>query len=98
MIESASQTFSGVFDQVEETGGIVAHMVVLIGQVDRAAQQMAELMEDQLQVSQDISRSATEMREQTEVVTLQSEKAADSAQALEQQSGKLLADMKQFKI
>lgn len=98
MIESASQTFSGVFDQVEETGGIVAHMVELISQVDRAAQQMAELMEDQLQVSQDISRSATEMREQTEVVTLQSEKAADSAQALEQQSGKLLADMKQFKI
>lgn len=98
MIESASQTFGGVFDQVEETGGIVAHMVELIGQVDQAALQMAELMEDQLQVSQDISRSAAEMREQTEVVTLQSEKAADSAQALEQQSGKLLADMKQFKI
>lgn len=98
MIESASQTFGGVFDQVEETGGIVAHMVELIGQVDQAALQMAELMEDQLQVSQDISRSAAEMREQTEVVTLQSEKAADSAQALEQQSGKLLADMRQFKI
>ncbi len=98
MIESISQTFGGVFGQVEETGGIVTHMVELIGQVDRAASQMSELMESQLQVSRDIAESAAELGEHAQVVASQSEKAAGSAGELEKQSGKLMADMQQFKI
>ncbi len=98
MIESTSQTFDGVFDKVEETGGIVAHMVELIGQVDQAASQMAELMESQLRISRDISESAAELGEHAQVVARQSEKAAESAGELEKQSGKLMTDMRQFKI
>ena len=93
-----SQTFDGVFDKVEETGGIVAHMVELIGQVDQAASQMAELMESQLRISRDISESAAELGEHAQVVARQSEKAAESAGELEKQSGKLMTDMRQFKI
>ena len=98
MIESISQTFGGVFGQVEETGGIVAHMVELIDQVDQMAEQMAELMESQLQMSRDISESAAELGEHAQVVARQSEKAAESAGALEQQSGQLMADMGQFRV
>lgn len=98
MIESTSQTFDGVFSQVEEAGGIVAHMVELIDQVNRVASQMAGLMESQLQISKDISESAAELGEHAQVVARQSEKAAESAGELEKQSGKLMTDMGQFKI
>lgn len=98
MIESTSQTFDGVFSQVEEAGGIVAHMVELIDQVNRVASQMAGLMESQLQISKDISESAAELGEHAQVVAQQSEKAAESAGELEKQSGKLMTDMGQFKI
>lgn len=98
MIDGISQTFGGVFGQVEESGSIVAYMVKLIDQVDQAAVHMAELMEEQLQVSRDITRSAAELGEHTQVVSQQSGKAAESAQALEQQAGKLMADMGQFRI
>lgn len=98
MIETTSQTFDGVFAQVEEAGGIVAHMVELIGQVDQAASRMAGQMESQLQVSRDISEAAAELGEHAQVVARQSEKAAESAGELEKQSGKLMTDMGQFKI
>lgn len=98
MIEAISQTFGGVFSQVEESGSMVAHMVTLINQVDQVASRMAEITESQLQVSREISQSAAVLGEHTHVVTQQSEKAAESAEALEQQSGKLLASMEQFKI
>ena len=83
---------------MEEAGGIVAHMVELIGQVDQAASRMAGQMESQLQVSRDISEAAAELGEHAQVVALQSEKAAESAGELEKQSGKLMTDMGQFKI
>lgn len=98
MIESISQTFGGVFGQVEESGGIVAHMVELIGQVDQVASRMAGLMESQLQMSGEISEAAAELGEHAQVVAQQSGKAAENARELEKQSGKLMADMGQFRI
>lgn len=98
MIEAASQTFGGIFDQVEEAERIVTHMVDLVGQVDQMATQMEDLMECQLQVSQDISQSAKTLGEHTQVVAGQSEKASESARALEQQSSKLMTDVGQFRI
>ncbi len=98
LVETAGSTFDSVFDQVQETEKIVTHMVELIGRVDQMASQMEGQMEGQLAVSQDISQSARTLGEHTHVVAEQSGKAAKSARALEEQSDRLMTDMRQFRI
>ena len=98
LVETAGSTFDSVFDQVQETEKIVTHMVELIGRVDQMASQMEGQMEGQLAVSQDISQSAQTLGEHTHVVAEQSGKAAKSARALEEQSDRLMTDMRQFRI
>jgi len=98
MIEATAQTFDGVFSQVEETDVIIGRMLALVDQVDSVASEMMGTAKEQLNVTKQITHSTELLDEYTKIVNDNSESVAESAKALEKQSGKLSGGMNQFKV
>lgn len=98
MIESTTQTFDGVFSQVEETDIIIGRMLALVDKVDSVASEMMGTAKEQLSVTKQITHSTELLDEYTKTVNDNSESVAESAKALEKQSGKLSESMNQFRV
>ena len=98
LIESATKTFDGVFSQVEKTDAMVGNMVSLVDEVDMLASRMMGAAKEQLHVAEEITRSAGLLDTYTKTVNDNSESVAESAKALEEQSGRLSESMDQFTL
>lgn len=98
MIESATSTFDGVFEQVGETDKIIGRMVELVDKVDSVASKMMSTAKEQLGITEQITHSAEQLDIYTKTVNDTSESAAVSARALEEQAGKLSESMNQFTV
>lgn len=98
MIESATSTFDGVFEQVGETDKIIGRMVELVDKVDNVASKMMGTAKEQLGITEQITHSAEQLDIYTKTVNDTSESAAVSARALEEQAGKLSESMNQFTV
>lgn len=98
MIESAMKTFDGVFAQVGKTEEIIRRMIALVDRVDKVASQMTGTANEQLGITEQITHSTELQDTYTKNVNDNSESVAESAMALEEQSGKLTDSMNQFTV
>ena len=98
MIESTAKTFDGVFSQVEQTDVIIRRMLALVDKVDSVASEMMGTAKEQLSVTEQITHSTELLDGYTKNVNDNSESVAESAKALEKQSGKLSESMNQFRV
>lgn len=98
MIESASGTFSNIFDKVGQTDTIVRDMVDLIGKVDIVASETVKMADSQTAAAGEITASAERLGDCTESVNNNSRKVAENAKALEQQAEALAERMNGFTV
>lgn len=98
MIESASGTFSNIFDKVGQTDTIVRDMVDLIGKVDIVASETVKMADSQTAAAGEITASAERLGDCTESVNNNSRKVAENARALEQQAEALAERMNGFTV
>lgn len=94
----AKDTFEGLYGKVKETSQRVKQMIELVDKVDIVSKEMEEISVSQAYAAEQIARSAEGLNQQTHHITTGSCTVAESAEALEKESEKLLGRIGTFRI
>lgn len=98
VVTETSESFRSVFEKVEETNGIILHMIGLVERVDKVAVQMRQIADSQLSATRQIEASSGELEEYTDTVSSYSRTVAENAGKLERESGSLTERMRRFTV
>lgn len=97
-VAETGETFTDVFEKVNETSQCVTQMMTLIEQVDKLAGDMEEITENQVKAAELIAESSKELKHCTKNVTKDSNTVASSAEELKNASEGLMGHMNNFRI
>lgn len=98
LIEQAAVTFQKIFDNIEETGGLIQGMLSKVEQVDSVAEDTASISEQQAASTDEIQQTTGNMVMQSQQITQNSSEVAKGAQELSESSQELERQVKSFQF
>ncbi|SFB38104.1 methyl-accepting chemotaxis protein [Acetitomaculum ruminis DSM 5522] len=97
-INNAVETFSLIYQNIQQTNGLVADMIEKVGEVDEVATDVAAISEEQAASAELILSTSEEMVKQSTMLTNNSEQVAKESEMLASTSTELDKQVHQFKI
>ena len=93
----ALKTFDTIFNNIEETNGLIQEMLLKVGQVDDVATNVAAISQEQAASSQEILATSETMVEQADHITDSSERVSQGAMELTASAEELYGQVARFK-
>ncbi|MBE5906414.1 MAG: HAMP domain-containing protein [Lachnospiraceae bacterium] len=97
-INNAVDTFSLIYQNIQQTNGLVADMIEKVGEVDAVATDVAAISEEQAASAELILATSEEIVKQSSMLTSNSEQVAKESEMLASTSTELDKQVNQFKI
>ncbi len=96
-VGDALKTFDTIFNNIEETNGLIQEMLLKVGQVDDVATNVVAISQEQAASSQEILATSETMVEQADHITDSSERVSQGAMELTASAEELYGQVARFK-